>query len=284
MAPPKAVLLRTRLAVIGYSLIAAAAAATAPSAAAPAPEDGMTSTGPVSLRLPAVTATPKFFATFERNPFKTGTGDGTSADGIWWVEQKRGTIRATIVNIARDGATALRLHTEPGDSNVSGSGSHERNDIALPQKTTDCSEGREQVWEHSMLLPDDFVRPPGGWYAVAGFHHSGATGQGNFTVFAQETLRLVGYGGVPGSPRKFDVDGGAITKNRWYDFVYHIKWSAGGGGFFKAWVDGDLKLNYKGPTLYSGMGCYLKLANYHTAFGQPTSVIHDRVIRYDVVR
>jgi len=28
-----------------------------------------------------------------------------------------------------------------------------------------------------------------------------------------------------------------------------------------------------------GQGCYLKLANYHTAVGLPVSVIHDRVIR-----
>lgn len=36
---------------------------------------------------------------------------------------------------------------------------------------------------------------------------------------------------------------------------------------------------YRGPTLYPGQGCYLKLANYHTAFGKPSSVIHARVIR-----
>ena len=39
------------------------------------------------------------------------------------------------------------------------------------------------------------------------------------------------------------------------------------------------KKDYSGPTLCSGQGCYLKLANYHTPFGKPSSVIHDRVIR-----
>jgi hypothetical protein len=38
-------------------------------------------------------------------------------------------------------------------------------------------------------------------------------------------------------------------------------------------------MDYSGPTLYPGQGCYLKLANYHTPFGKPSSVIHDRVIR-----
>lgn len=238
----------------------------------------------VKKLIPGIRTTLKFSATFGTSPFKTATGDGTSNDGVWWVEQKAGTNRATIVNIGRDGGTALRLHTEPGDNNVSGSGTHERNDIALPQKTTDCYEGREQVWEHSILFPDDFVQPPSGWYAVAGFHHTGAVEQGNLSVFAHPTLRLVGYGGVLGSPRKFDADAGPIVRNQWYDFVYHIKWSSGSDGFFDAWVDGVKQLSYRGPTLYAGMGCYFKAANYHSAFGQATSVIHDRVIRHDVVR
>jgi hypothetical protein len=38
-------------------------------------------------------------------------------------------------------------------------------------------------------------------------------------------------------------------------------------------------MNYKGPTLYSGISCYLKLANYHAPLGTTSSVIHDRVIR-----
>jgi hypothetical protein len=59
-----------------------------------------------------------------------------------------------------------------------------------------------------------------------------------------------------------------------------VKWSAGSDGFMQAWVNGVLKLDHRGPTLYEGYGVYLKLANYHTAFGQhSSSVIHDRVIR-----
>ena len=49
----------------------------------------------------------------------------------------------------------------------------------------------------------------------------------------------------------------------------------------EAWVNGEKKLTHHGPTLYKGMGCYLKLANYHTAFGKSSSVIHDRIIMAD---
>ena len=44
-------------------------------------------------------------------------------------------------------------------------------------------------------------------------------------------------------------------------------------------MNGVKKMDYSGPTLYAGQGCYLKLANYHTPFGLPSSVIHDRIIR-----
>jgi len=235
----------------------------------------------------------KFFAAFRAGPFRKAAGDGTSDDGVWWVEQKAGTNRATIVNIGPDGGTALRLHTEPGDNNVSGSGIHERNDVALPQKTTDCYEGREQWWEHTILFPDDYNSPPSGptrhWYALSGFHHTGKTGQGNFTLYDEPGSGFVfgGFGGATvandaSHPGHFRAPGGPIRKNVWYDFVYHVKWSSGRDGFFDAWVNGVQKLSHNGPTLYVGQGCYLKLANYHTAFGLPSSVIYGRVIRHDV--
>ena len=152
------------------------------------------------------------------------------------------------------------------------------------QDETGCYAGREQWWEHSILFPDDFVAPPNIFYVVADFHNTGS-GQANFHVDASRydgpTLWLRGYGGTQ-NRETFNVRLGSIVKNQWYDFVYHVKWSAGSDGFFNAWVNGEQKLAYSGPTLYEGQGCYLKLANYHSAFGQASSVIHDRVIRYDV--
>src|SRR5258706_16421445 len=52
--------------------------------------------------------------------------------------------RATLVNVARDGTTGVRLHTEPGDGNVYGSGTNERDDLSLSQATTNCYAGQAQ--------------------------------------------------------------------------------------------------------------------------------------------
>ena len=100
-------------------------------------------------------------------------------------------------------------------------------------------------------------------------------------------LRGRGYGGPTLNegqydavfPDPFGAPAGSVTKNRWYDFVYNVKWSSNSDGFMIAWLNGKKVINYNGPTLYSGISCYFKLANYHAPLGTSSSVIHDRVIR-----
>jgi hypothetical protein len=204
--------------------------------------------------------------------------------------------RATIVSIG--GVNAVRLHTEPGDNNVTGSGDHERNDLTTSQATTDGYEGSEHWWAHSVLFPDDYVDPPqselgGTWHAglVFDFHNTtdGGAVQANFQVQAMPVTAIdpgrptglsfqVAYGN-PSSPTKQTFPIGPVVRNVWYNFKYHVRWASDGTGFFKAWVNDVPYMDYKGPTLYSGQGVYVKLANYHSPYGQPSSVIHARVIR-----
>jgi len=215
----------------------------------------------------------EFFCSFETSPTDCGFHEQAKAKG-----------RAALVDIARHGAKAVRLRTEPGDSGVNGSGVRERNDLALSQAATDCYEGREQWWAHSLLFPDDFVAPDSG--LVFNFHQTGrGSGQANFQLRVKsDALSFEGAGGPvvatrSSSPGRYFAPVGPLVRNRWYDFVYHVRWSSEADGFMYAWVDGVRKLAHRGPTLYAGMGCYLKLANYHLPTGQPSSVIHDRVVR-----
>jgi chitodextrinase len=258
-----------------------------------------------------------FCATFNyaTGPF-TPTGDsGTSNDGMWWVEQKNshGYTRTTIVPVGREGGSGLRLHTDVGDSEVSNSGVLERNDVAQSATTggggpgTDATEGKEQWWAHSMLFPDDFAFPPyGGWVAVAGFHHTDLPppdpqgGQGNVSIFAGTDsvgtcdatvgnhLYLRGHGGLnpvqsacgDANGYTYGADLGTVVNNLWYDIVYHVKWSSGSDGYMQVWVNGELKLNLQNiPTLYARRTAFLKLENYHNAYGSAVSVNHDRVMR-----
>jgi hypothetical protein len=120
---------------------------------------------------------------------------------------------------------------------------------------------------------------------VADFHHTGRTGQANFHLrVLRDGLHFMGAGGAAvaagaSSPGVYKAYIGPLARNLWYDFVYHVRWSSGEDGFFHAWVNGERKLAYRGPTLYAGMGCYLKLANYHSPVGEASAVLHDRVVR-----
>jgi len=224
-----------------------------------------------------------FACTFETSFYDCGFGEHAKVPG-----------RATMVNVA--GVNAVRLHTEPGDNNVNGSGDHERNDLILNQSRSDGYEGKEHWWAHSVLFPNDYVDPPESTLStwnfglVADFHDtSDAGGQANFQVMAMPRTaispdRMTGLNfkisyGNQFSPNTHVVPIGPVVRNVWYNFVYHVKWTSGSDGYFDAWVNGVQLMAYRGPTLYAGQGVYLKLANYHTAFGQPTSGIHARVIR-----
>jgi len=220
-----------------------------------------------------------FFCTFPSSPTDCG-----------FHEQAKALPRATIVNIGRDGGTAVRLHTEPGDNSVNGSGTWERDDLSLGVSSSYCNEGQDEWWAHSVLFPSDYVFPPGPEAGIVmDFHHNSSSGQANFELqtIPNIGLRLRGYGGATINGGQYqavitDPYGaavGTVARNVWYDFVYHAKWSATSGGMMEAWLNGKKVMTYNGPTLYSGISCYLKLANYHAAFGQPSSVIHDRVVR-----
>lgn len=210
-----------------------------------------------------------------------------------FAEQAKEPGRATIASIA--GVNAVRLHTEPGDNNVAGSGDNERNDLTLSQATSDGYEGREHWWAHSIRFPDDYVDPPmsvSTWNfgIVADFHNTtNGAGQANFQVNAMPATATspdrptglsfkIAYGSQS-SPAEQIFPIGPVVRNVWYNFVYHVKWSSGSDGYFDAWVNGVQMMAYRGPTLYAGQGVYWKLANYHTPHGQPSSVIHARVIR-----
>src|SRR5882757_5598606 len=166
-------------------------------------------------------------------------------------EQAKVPGRASLTTISRDGGTGLRLHTEPGDTNVAYStGTMERDDVYLAKPGTSnpevYGEGVEQWWAHSILFPDDFVVPTTQAYAVFDFHNTGGGhNQANFNlafrvqadVTQPASLSFFGYGGADIG---YAAVIGQIHKNVWYDFVYHVRWSSGPDGFFRGWVNGKL--------------------------------------------
>src|SRR5688572_29432665 len=205
--------------------------------------DGVGSVPAVSQPMPVPSpagGSVQFSCSFESSPTDCGFREQAKVPG-----------RATLVNIARVGSRAVRLHTEPGDNNVSGSGTRERNDLYLSQAASDCYQGKTAWWAHSLLFPSDFVLTDSG--LALDFHHSGSDGQANFHLRVRNDsgLSFEGGGGATVAtqtmgPGRFHAPIGPIVQNQWYDFVYNVKWSSESDGFFYAWVNGVQKLAYRG--------------------------------------
>ena len=200
--------------------------------------------------------------------------------------------RVTLVEQGRDGGRAVRLLTLPGEDHVAGSDLMQRCDLWLTQASTDGYPGKEHWWAHSIFLPDDFAMPTWQMYVLFDFHNTtNGPGQANFAVNFDDKGDLVfkGFGGLTDRSGYYGATIGKVQKNTWYDFVYHVRWSANSDGFMHAWVNGKKILTHSGPTLYAGQGVYLKLASYHTPIcdpyptcigtDPPSAVIHSRIIR-----
>ncbi len=146
--------------------------------------------------------------------------------------------RSRFVSTARDGRQAIELNTQPGDDQVHGGGDWERDDLELAPSPEYCNEGQDEWWAVSVLFPDGYEATTG-LGEVMDFHQNGSGGAPNFNVMAEpDGLRLDGYYGDLKNPGEYKVELGRIRRNVWYDFVYHVKWTAGEGGLFIAWLNG----------------------------------------------
>lgn len=207
------------------------------------------------------------------------TGNLSQWRGSQAKEQSRITLQTKIV---RQGRTAARFEVRPGDNNVAGSGSGERAETLIDSSTTDGVEGREQYWAWSTYFPADFDAPMGAWNVFTQFHHTGAKGQVNvhFAVSNRKTVKLRVMGGKLERAIRRDFVLASLKGGRWYDFVFHVRWSSSQTGFVEVWMNG-LRVVRKTstPTLYRGYEVYLKQGYYRSAYRGTTVVYHDGTCR-----
>lgn len=236
-----------------------------------------------------------------------GFEDSPTEHGFYFIQSKDrdhgGAGRVTLVPRAREGASAVKLTTQAGDSFVHGSDRWERTDLATSPAAVGGRPGESWWWANSFFLPDDFHMPRIGQegYLLMDWHDDCGSrgiwpkaGQAPFNLGiamldGRATMQVRAYGGEPGNPRGEEqraVIDPAPQKNVWYDFVHQIRWAADSRGRYRLWMRKGDEPAYRlvfervgRPTLYAGCNVYLKLANYHGPYGVPSSVIHDRVVR-----
>ncbi len=222
--------------------------------------------------------------------------------------------RVQLVSPGRDDDSAIRISTM--DLDQYDGATWERTQLNLSATDTDVSEGAEQWWAHSILIPaDSMFGDPHEWGSsfmsfaggdavifVLGIQQFGSTPRTFFRAFTG------GQGGDPNSAFEqysYNFNGVSTQSGQciyddfqpdvWYDFVHHIKWSALGNGRHEIWMrkaGGPVKkvldrgvgapqgLNRPISTMFSTGLRWLKLGSYHDPVpGKNTAAIHDRLRR-----
>ena len=70
-----------------------------------------------------------------------------------------------------------------------------------------------------------------------------------------------------------------IIPNKWYDFVWHIKWSTGSAGLIELWIDGEKYYTYIGKNTATSTPPYFKFGINRWNMGSS-----NRVLYYDNLR
>jgi hypothetical protein len=205
------------------------------------------------------------------------SGDYETGSLSQWggVQAVQGGAAVTTVPV-RSGAHAARFVVRPGDDPINSSG--ERAEVLT---STGEGAGTESWWAWSTFFGDDFEPALNtSWNIFTQWHNSGTAGQANvhFEVNAATnpwTIQLRKFGGEP-TTNQVVFPLALFERNRWFDFVFHVRWAPDLTGFVEVWVNGAqvVPLTYT-PTTYFGQSVYLKQGFYRADANVTSVVYHD---------
>ncbi len=165
-------------------------------------------------------------------------------------------------------------------------------------KVPDVVAGRDYWYGFSVFLPSSHVPDTIAWELVAQWHRIPDEGEAS----QNPPLSLSTTGGRWGLNNKWDsaaitlnksydgsrsYDLGPYERNKWTDWVFHIRWSYGNDGLLQVWKDGELVVNKTGPNCYNDQRMpYFKAGLYKGwKEGQPVNpAITSRVVYHSDFR
>jgi len=153
--------------------------------------------------------------------------------------------------------------------------------------------GGENWYGWSVYFPADFPTD-GRFDIISQFHdfHKGKPSWGEdgkaptCIIHRDGRLQLdLKYQPAPQSTERHSFALGNFTPGAWHDFVVHVSWTHEADGFFKLWLNGELMVDYEGPTYMDypkQKGPYFKIGNYKGAGNWPGTA--PRVLYFDEFR
>lgn len=185
-------------------------------------------------------------------------------------------------SLARNGSNALRLE-------LRNEGSVVRSEILYGKPVP--AEGWHGI---SLYLPSNSWQTDNdsdAWAIITQFHGTPDSGDGKrvpaiaLSVIKGQLILAVSYSAkryntTPDGKARFDL--GPVVKDKWLDFVYHIKHSYRSDGKLELWMNGKKVVNYNGPNTYNDAETpYLKMGVYKRNW---TKATNKNVIFVDDVR
>jgi hypothetical protein len=183
-------------------------------------------------------------------------GDFESGDLSQWTgKQEVSADRLQVISSPdRESQHALKVTVHKGDDPINASGN--RNEVFHYGNET---EGSEYYYKWSTMFAPDFPSA-NTWQLFTQWHHTGSSGSPplEFYVWGENIyLRLEGRDDRV-------VWSAPLVRGQWLDFILHVKWSSDPKvGFVELYYNGQIALpKESSPTLFGGMGNYLKMGLY----------------------
>ena len=242
---------------------------------------------PVSGEELTDTATGKIsaLATTRRNLLYSFSSEATDALSVthcsstnYWCNFERWASYSSTRSSAykRVGGYSTRYELRKTDGDVAGSKRTETNRSSTSESVVKC----ERWYGVSYYLPSSFVSDVAP--EILTQWHTRAGGSPPLVVWTQNGQWSIGY---LNDKRKVL---GYYAKDKWTDFVFHVKWSPYSDGFIEAWKDGVKVFTYTGANIYTGLttGAYMKTGIYKWPWksGSYGSTTSTRVVYIDEVR
>jgi len=215
------------------------------------------------------------------NSYSKSLGSGFKKHGYTIVNKKDG-------HPVRVGEKSIRFEVRYGDCGKD----------KPPGKWNDCKNDRQRhelsgdrfrgkAWyAYSIYLPNDFKTVYPVKSAMAQFHQKGSwpTLMFQFTDMGYYADRQLGYQ-TQEMKKLLDVKD---MIGKWNDILIHINSTSKDSGFYKIWVNGNLKYEYNG-TITGGKENYFKFGIYQTKVSvwpmyHPDTPYPTQVVYYDEVR
>lgn len=190
--------------------------------------------------------------------------------------------RGTIANDPTNSANkTFRAEVRRGDAPIS---SGYRSEL-VPANVSDTGD----MW-YGYKVYHQTLGQGGGGHSVQ-WHPGNSTGSATLALFTDygsfNIVRTLNNGQWYQSDKHPEWPVKKVVLNRWYDIVWHVKWSTGSDGLIEVWIDGAKYYSYSGKNMES-VGVYFKFGMNRWAYNNDWVIFYDnlkiaRNANYDTV-